>query len=490
MLAVGPPGMGKTTLLNHAVLAARNEGAHAIVYDLKRDTTAIALHDEDFLIVDGESPVNFLERPPWEQRKEFIANFVEWWGHGQFSGHQQSHVVHEGLTRVFDQYERPCLADLKAAVDKLDTKTATYARRDAVQGVSRRLTRIGDQYPVPFVTRQGVPLADELDHSIEFVADAHNDISEWAFTFRYVHHAFTRNRAQQRRSGLTHILIMDESLFSLSKDHAATKFGGMNLMAYLATLLREYAISLWVTGIHYESIDPLISKAAATTVLLPGLTDTQSLAWHLALTREECAYLNHSLQLGQAVFKCHGPWRHAILAAFPPLTQDKNVDTNSKEWQQARARLQQLLPNTPVAETPQTEEPAPAPHPAPVPAPEPATPGVIALNYSERALLRFVATNGGIATVKEAYDGAGLHESIGDAAKQKLLRLGMITATPIIAGSGKGKGSLAIELTTDGYKRISMTPPRRTRGGGSQSEYLIQKLHRLLPGSQIEVTLG
>jgi len=491
MLAVGPPGAGKTTLLNHALLAARADGAHAIVYELKRDTTEIALHDEDFVIIDGDSPVNFVERPPWEQEKEFVANFVEWWGRGQYSGQQQSHVIHEALTNVLDQHEHPCLADLKTAVDKMDKTTATYARRDAVQGVSRRLQRIKDQYRVPFTTREGVPLAKQLDRSIYVVADAHNEITEWVFTYYYVHHAFTRNRAQQRRSGLTHVVVMDESLFSLSKEHAATKFGGMNLMAYLATLLREYAISLWVSGIHYESIDPLISKAAATTILLHGLTDTQSLSWHLALTREECAYLNHELQLGHAVFKCHGPWRHAILATYPPLDRDKTVDTNSKAWQAARARLAALLPHkAPESESSDGQVPPPHPTPVPPPGPEPELPGVIALNATEEALLRFVADNGGISTVTEAYDGAGLHYSIGDTAKQKLLRLGLITATPIVACSGRGGSAIALQLTTAGYDRIVTTPPRRSRGGGAQSEYLIQNLHKYLPGSSIEVTLG
>ena len=495
MLAVGPPGAGKTTILNHALLAAREEAAHVIVYDLKRDTTSIALRDKDFLIIDADAPVNFLERPPWEPIKEFIANFVEWWGRGQFSGQQQSQVVHDALTAAFTKHDQPCLADLKRVVDKMETKTATYNRRDAIQGVSRRLQRVDDQYTVPFNTRDGVPLDTQLDRSIEFVADAHNEITEWAFTYYYVHHAFTRNRARQRRHGLTHVVLMDESLFSLSKEHAATKFGGMNLMAYLATLLREYAISLWVTGIHYESIDPLITKAAATTILLPGLTDTQSLSWHLALTKEECAYLNHSLQLGQAAFKCHGQWRHTILAAFAPLALDKTVDTNSNEWQAARARLQELLPTapaeilTPSATILPTTESRPLPEPRQQPAPE--QPNVIALNANEEALLRFVATNGGIATVSEAYDGIGLqHYAAGDAAKTKLLRLGLMTATPIVARGGRGGRALALQLTSAGYERLGSTPPRRSRGGGAQSEYLIQKLHKLLPGSSIEVTLG
>jgi hypothetical protein len=104
------------------------------------------------------------------------------------------------------------------------------------------------------------------------------------------------------------------------------------------------------------------------------------------------------------------------------------------DWDNAATeRTNNLLPDEPP-------RPATKPDQKQLPAPPPQDDGIkpLALNNAERALLRFVATNGGITTVQEAYDGAGLHSSIGDAAKQKLLQLGMITATPIIAGSGKG----------------------------------------------------
>ena len=116
---------------------------------------------------------------------------------------------------------------------------------------------------------------------------------------------------------------------------------------------------------------------------------------------------------------------------------------------------------------------------------------MIALNTTEEALLRFVATNGGIATVSEAYDGIGLvHYAPGDAAKTKVLQLGFLTATPVVARSGRGGRAIALQLTAEGYDRLGITPPRRSRGGGAQSEYLVQNLHKLLPGSGIEVTLG
>ena len=491
MLAVGPPGAGKTTLLNHAVLAARKEGAHAIIYDLKRDTTAIALRDEDFLIIDGDSPVNFLEIPPWEQPKEFIANFVEWWGRGQFSGQQQSQVVHEALTRVVDQHKQPCLADLKVAVDKMDNKTATYARRDAVQGVSRRLQRIKDQYRIPFNTRDGVPLAEQLRHSIEQVADAHNEISEWVFTYYYVHHAFTRNRAQQRRSGIDFIVIMDESLFSLSKEHAATKFGGMNLVAYLATLLREYAMSLWVTGIHYESIDPLISKAAATTILLPGLTDTQSLSWHLALTREECAYLNHSLQLGQAVFKLHGPWRHAILATFPPLDLDKTVDTSSDEWQAARARLNALLPEQPhVPKT--TDEPTPAKEPMcasevrtepPLVVDSANQPVIHGMSAQQRRYVTRICT-GPLRLVSHLCKELGLHYQEGHHLKTWALHEELIETISIAVGRGRGRRGLLLAPLPNAFALLDLPARKWSRGGGPIHSYYCQEIARVANGHQ------
>jgi hypothetical protein len=55
--------------------------------------------------------------------------------------------------------------------------------------------------------------------------------------------------------------------------------------------------------------------------------------------------------------------------------------------------------------------------------------------------LRFtVHANDGIETTTETYMGAGLHYSIGDAARQKLLKLGLITATKIVVRTGQGGG--------------------------------------------------
>jgi len=115
-------------------------------------------------------------------------------------------------------------------------------------------------------------------------------------------------------------------------------------------------------------------------------------------------------------------------------------------------------------------------------------PSLIALNTTDEALLRFVPANGGISTVSEAYGGINVFYAIGDAAKTNLLQLGFMTATLIVARSGRGGAANALQLTPAGYERLGMTPPRRSRG--AQSEYLIQSLHKLLPGSNIEVTLG
>jgi hypothetical protein len=113
---------------------------------------------------------------------------------------------------------------------------------------------------------------------------------------------------------------------------------------------------------------------------------------------------------------------------------------------------------------------------------------VIALNATEEALLRHLA-NATITTVSEAYDAIGAHAAIGDKAKTKLRQLGMITASPSTVHGRRGGRAIVLQLTNAGYERIGTKPARRSRGGGAQSEFNIQRLHQLLPGSSIEVDL-
>jgi len=120
----------------------------------------------------------------------------------------------------------------------------------------------------------------------------------------------------------------------------------------------------------------------------------------------------------------------------------------------------------------------------------PAEPSGVALSAEELSLLQALYTRNGIELTTPAYELAGLHYAVGDACRQKLLKLDFITATRITPSSGKGKSGKALSISALGYERLGLKPPRRTRGAGPQSEYLCQRLHELIPDSHLELALG
>src|SRR5262249_16925386 len=162
-----------------------------------------------------------------------------------------------------------------------------------------------------------------LDHSWYVSADSPTDISEWKYAYQFVNQAFRRNRSQDRRDKIpSHLIVMDESLFSLSKEHAATRLSGMNLMSALITVMREFGLRLLAMATSFAGTDPLAIRNAGLIGILPGTTDLPVIAQSLGFRREYLEYAQHGMVMGEVMLWFNGNYREPIIATFPPYELD------------------------------------------------------------------------------------------------------------------------------------------------------------------------
>jgi hypothetical protein len=280
----------------------------------------------------------------------------------------------------------------------------------------------------------------------------------------------------QQHSGLRTLVVMDEGL-QLWQADAPHRITGTPLLDHIVSQTRSSGLGFLITTTSIKQVSPLI-RANTNLQVVMRLVDgaeVEDVRRTFGLNTAQTTYLQTRLARGELLFRLSHKYPEPRLCTFPKPTYAATV--TAAEWQAAIERTLQRLPNEP--HTPDITTSASAPEPVHK------TPS----NALTRDLLTCIAQRGGIATVTEAYNGVGCHYSTGDAAKSTGLATKMLTATPIIVRQGSGGRAIGLRITPEGYEWLGITPPRRSRGAGAQSEYLIQRLHELLPDSSIETSL-
>jgi hypothetical protein len=99
----------------------------------------------------------------------------------------------------------------------------------------------------------------------------------------------------RRAAAHTHLVLIDESVFSLSTAQAANRISGINPQAVTLTLQREFSMQSLITGVTYDGMDPLVVRNCAMIILLPGLLDAQRAGHQLGLPPATIALLQTEL---------------------------------------------------------------------------------------------------------------------------------------------------------------------------------------------------
>ncbi|MDQ6891128.1 MAG: DUF853 family protein [Acidobacteriota bacterium] len=503
LLAVGATGSGKTTLVTHLVRSARQDGITVWIVDPKDDYRHLATEDQDFLLFHPELRVNLLEREDHLTPTDLTNSLVSSFTHALWTGQNQQAVLADVLRAVLLRRDPATIAGVRRAVDEQYTIKETYARRDQNRAVSTRLQGLIDQFPGPTTTSTGIPLRALYEHSLYLPITADHGSTGQFLLYYLVHKLYLHQRARQERGGLSHLIVIDEGLQTLGA--RPNTIDDQPPLSHLQSLVREYGIGLLVTTTNLTLTDPLLQSNAGTLISLTtrGGTETRVVAHSLGLNSAQTQYHQTHLTTGQAIIRVPG-WGHPILATIPVPNYDKTVTT--EEWARARERTTTLTPPPPYEPpTPQSVAPPPselAPSPPPAPASTkplarrvatlnetlPKAQPPLALTRDQQALLHSACAR--LAPATTHYEALKLHPQAGTRAKDHLLTLGLLTQEHVVIRAGRGGTATLLVPTTFGYERTGKRP-KGTRGGDSvQHRYLVQELHRHLPGSTIEAQVG
>lgn len=100
-LITAPTGGTKTTYAHGIVLQARRRGIHVWVADPKLDAKYLAAQDEDFLIIERETPFNLLQPLLFLDRAAHIHLLAHCFAKTHFGGEHTMQVVEIALTKAY-----------------------------------------------------------------------------------------------------------------------------------------------------------------------------------------------------------------------------------------------------------------------------------------------------------------------------------------------------------------------------------------------------
>ena len=529
-LIFGGSGSGKTTLVASLVRQFLAQGVKVLVDDYKDDSLRLAATDERFVILDEHAQFNPLQRPVHLSLAEFVALLVDAVAQVYYGGQNLKRYLTAALMQAFRDHEQPCMADLAALIERSIDKRSTFTERDAAHGLLQRLERFGAMYPGMFRCRHGITTDALFNQSLYLPQRVTSEAGQLLLAL-LVQLLFQHQRGRQHRGGLEYMLILDEGMMTWSAHQ--TNIDEEPLLASLMTMVRESGIGMIVTSTT-AVVAPILQSNAFLQIALNMTSgdDTAAIARTFEMTPEEQHYFATRLQRGQCIIRLGDTWRHPILASFQRDNERKDVTDH--EWKSAIERTKQLAQNAsrqteqraaregiggngqqptaqatapsasppsrvaPVVETPPNtgrhasaiaEEATIAPNVDQGAVPPNERPRV-ALNKHTTALLHDVADHP-YTLCGPAYGRNDLLLAQGDRARGQGERLGLLCATRVTCGRGRGKTGISLALSAEGWRTIDRTPTKGLRGGSSaQHSFCVFELHRRIPGSLIEEYLG
>jgi hypothetical protein len=468
---------------SHAALAA---GKVVKAWDLKSDMRDLALA-HDFFIIGPTTVFLPLARVPYLTVPEQASITIDAFKGPFFLAENANQVLYPALLRLWEHQDRPSIKDLHDLVVASTKPHDTFNQKDAIRRIATRLQRVMTAYPNASTSTSGPSIAELNDQHVYVDGSIHLDATAFLILL-FSEHLYTERRATGRREWTTVIVGDEANLFA--GEHGQT-VDGTSLYHRPYQLFRGFGIN--VTLGSSNRLDPSITTNAGTIVVLPSPTDTDYYANLLRLNPKQTEYLAR-MPMGECLVRLND-YPDVIHAKFDPINAENYV--RPEAWKFAAERhnppqtTETSITHEPTSSTitPSVIPPNTTSLPSPEPSASPEKP-VIALNRHEKSLLTAVA-EAGVSASTPAYKKAGLSLAFGDTAARMLTQKGLILRERIVLKSGRGGHGVGLVATPTGLSRVNRERLIRTRGGDSvQHQYLVQELHRALPGSTVEGMVG
>jgi hypothetical protein len=512
---VGPSGSGKTTLLLTIARWLLTLRILLAVIDVKEDFGWL-LREPDVMLIDEHTPWNFLTTPSFLTAAEHRAEVIDLFLARFYGAELQRQVLDDGWERAAQQGAFS-LHEWHNAIINSGGKESP-ARAEARQSAARRLARFA-HYRL-FTTTTGIAWDDLLTRTFVVRTNAFDDLARFQFDL-LCRYAFLRNRAA-RVNRLERVIVIDEG-YELLSDHQ-DGIRSVETLPRLKQLAREFGIGVLTTTVTLRGTSDLAQASTHFLLALPpnNQDDASALVRMLGLDRAAAEHFRHRLHMGNALLRI-GTWPDVIHLQVAPNTERKHPTPD--DIAAARTRTNQLAPSirtaaareedestgwqppahTPTATASRDQPPREATSTPAIPVSSSAqqrTPNTshntlrptprqrIALNKHATVLLHDIGDYP-YSLCSQAYRRCELLLAQGDRARGQGERLGLLCATRVTCGRGRGKTGVSLSLTAQGWEWLGRTPTKGLRGGSSvQHSFCVFELHRRIPGSLVEEYLG
>jgi hypothetical protein len=475
----GASGTGKSNFALVVMLQVLAAGRRVWCFNPKGDTDALTVKHQDTLRIHPGFAWNPMIPGPGMNMSEHRYLFTKILASTAWGGEQTKIISAEAHRLTCAKHAVPSMDDLLLTLQGMPRKADPFDRRQTIQSLIHKLERFRDLYPGIFTCSSGIPSRTIMQHSLDLPAPLVSEPDQFIATL-LISQLYHYRRSTGQRGNTEYLIVLEEGLQLMASSAHVNRIEPHPALSSIWMMARENGIAFQLLATSPSMIATTVTSSAYAQVALPmtDAADTNLIAKTFGLNSAQVEFMNRKQQTGQAVVRFGGRYRHPILITIPYVPLDKTV--TAEQLRDAIRRTDAHNPHqTPMIHV----------HTA-LPSPEPTTPTAerIALNKTELAILHHLAKVV-IDTVTNTYEATNTHYSQGDAAKKKLTQLGYASASPVIVREGRGGRAIALRISTTGYQRLGITPPRRPRATGPQGLYLVQKLSESLPGSSIELNL-
>jgi hypothetical protein len=411
---------------------------HTIDVDLKHDRRSRLGHDHvlDFSALDCSliSVPLGIDISSWVHIVTFL--FLEIF----FGLELQRSAFAPALEALLRHTKNPSLLDLQEEIRKNKSEPARLA--------AARLDAIRIASPLHFTSRRN--LWRELQEQSIYIGidgpflPAHRFLVWLLIYVRWSLLLLANNRRPDT------VVILDEGDTSLHVNAPASPTGAPSIAVNALLRMREAGITFWVGSPTWDLASAALANFPNIVALRPNAAEAGRAARALHLDERQLRYLL-TMPLGTAL----GSFRradHHVIFTFRKSTTTK--DATADVLHRARARTREFC-NRATQDHQQAVVHSPAEEHRPAPIVEPATahtpPTPIALNEHTTKLLADIAAHP-FTLCTPSYRRCGLLLAQGDRARSQGERLGLLLASRVTTGRGRGKTGIALSLTPAGLR--------------------------------------
>lgn len=489
----GATGSGKSTFVKHLITQV---GLHApdvqqCLFDPQGEYQRLPAGDARYRVMHEQLPFCVTEPPAFMRASYYDQLVARTFADAFYGAAHTTRLWMDATTRLRrTKPEGHSLKDLRDTIADPVGKTVSFQERDARTSLVGRLDAIAAVTPGIYLAhpKHCITISDLCTNPVYWTMPSRMAAYEFLIALwvdvrlaYHRHHRDTRSRT---------LFVMDEGL-TLWQADSKQHISGTPILDHAISQSRASGFGFLITSTSRREASTMVRSNAnlQVTMRLVDGTEVDDARRTFRLNDHQAAYLHDTITRGECLIRLSHKYPEPLLCVFPhldepPMTRD--------DWQAALDRTSNLaapqrapitIATTEAPQAPPRIDERPAQHHAPPPAQQ------VALHIVDEQLLRYVV--GRVITMTStAYDAIGVQSSVGDKAKTRLLQLGLLTASRITVHDGQSGKASALQATNDGITRSGITSPRRSRGASAQGEWIIQELHRLLPGSNIEVDLG